>query len=339
MLPLRLFSLFPSLRRTWKATSSSQKLEHKMAEQGSENPDKKPEKKSQFPRTSDPPQQSPKYWVKEKDRYLRQILIGDIEAMTKRPLAVYFSQLDQEINHTDPDDLSEILLGINDENVDLLIQTPGGNVDATEKIISVLNYRFKHYRVIVPSWAKSAGTVIALSSNEIVLGVNSELGPIDPQMRTAQGALIPCEILANDTAQPYHVRQICDLTVQRNRQLATDLLKKGMMKGKTDGEIATLVSKISTANSYKSHGAVINHDEASNLGLSVKFLDYKDELWNRLWLLYCMYDYDTKAKNIGKMTKFMTPAKFSSCLISDEISIPKAPSMNPLSNSAGNSTR
>jgi len=271
-----------------------------MAEQNSGQSEKKPEKNPQFPRTSDPPQQSPKYWVKEKDRYLRQILIGDIEAMTKRPLAVYFSQLDQEINHTDPDDLSEILLGVTSPEMDLLIQTPGGNVDATEKIISVLKYRFKHYRVIVPSWAKSAGTVIALSSNEIVLGVNSELGPIDPQLRTPQGN-IPCELIAGDDKQPYHVRQMADLTVQRNRQLATDLLKKGMMNGKTDEEIRNLVSKISTANSYKSHGAVINHDEARELGLAVKFLDYKDELWNRLWLLYCMYDYDSKAKNLGKI--------------------------------------
>src|SRR5258708_3981900 len=35
----------------------------------------------------------------------------------------------------------------------------------------------------------------------------------------------------------------------------------------------------------------------------------------------------------------MTPAKFSSCLIIDEISIPSAPSMNPLSSSAGSSAR
>jgi membrane-bound ClpP family serine protease len=238
--------------------------------------------------------------VKEKDRYLRQILIGDIEAITGRPLAVYFSQLDQEINHTDPDDLSEILLGIKHTEVDLLIQTPGGNIDATEKIISILNYRFKHYRVIVPSWAKSAGTVIALSSNEIVLGVNSELGPIDPQMRTPQG-YIPCEILANDPQQPFHIKQMCTLTIERNRKMAKDLLKKGMMNGKSDADIDDLVSKISTANSYKSHGAVINHDEANALGLAVRFLDYKDELWNRLWLLYCMYDYDSKAKNLGKI--------------------------------------
>jgi len=72
-------------------------------------PEKAPEKKELFPRSNEPPWQSPKYWVKEKDRYLRQLLIGDIEAATSRSLVVFLSQLDQEINHTDPDDLSEIL--------------------------------------------------------------------------------------------------------------------------------------------------------------------------------------------------------------------------------------
>lgn len=260
-----------------------------------------PEKTPLFPRSNEPPWQSPKYWVKEKDRYLRQLLIGDVEMATGRPLVVFFSQLDQEINHTDPDDLSEILLGVSAKTADLLIQTPGGNVDATEKIISLLKHRLTDgYRVIVPSWAKSAGTIIALSGNKIVLGLNSELGPIDPQYRTPNGN-IPCELIASDPAQPHHIRQMADLTVQRNRQLATDLLKNGMMRGKSDKEITDLISKISTSNSYKSHGAVIDYDETQKLGLAAEYLNYDDPIWRRLWLLYCMYDYDIKAKNLGKI--------------------------------------
>ncbi len=254
-----------------------------------------------FPRSGEPPQQSPKYWVKEKDRYLRQLLIRDIEAVTKRPLVVFFSQLDQQINHTDPDDLSEILLGVKEKEADLFIQTPGGNVDATEKIISILRQRLNTYRVIVPSWAKSAGTIIALSANKIVLGVNSELGPIDPQFQMSDGGWIPGELLAGNEQLPYHVRELARLTVERNKILATDLLKKGMMKGKTDQEVVDLIGKISSANGYKSHGAVIDHGEAKAIGLDVEYLEPSDAIWSRLWLLYCMYDYDSKAKNLGKI--------------------------------------
>ncbi len=45
------------------------------------------------------------------------------------------------------------------------------------------------------------------------------------------------------------------------------------------------------------------------------------------------------AKNIGKMTKFMIPAKFSSCLISDDKSMPSAPSMRPARTRAGSTLR
>jgi hypothetical protein len=265
-------------------------------------------KSVQFPRGVLVPSQSPKYWVKEKDRYLRQLLIGDIQERTGRPLVVYFAQLDQPINHTDPDDLSEILSGIDGDAVDLFIQTPGGNVDATEKLIGILRQRLKSWRVIVPSWAKSAGTVIALSGEQILLGINSELGPIDPQFQGPNGMTIPCEILSTDPTQPYHVQQLAGLAVSRMRQLALSLLEKGMMQGKAVEEIQAVLGKISSTNGYKSHGAVIDYDEAKALGLAVDFLSPDGDLWKQLWLLYCMYDYDTKAKGVGRLVE---GAKFS----------------------------
>lgn len=261
---------------------------------------KKNKETPRFPRGALTPSQSPKYWVKEKDRYLRQLLIKDIQGATKRPLFVYFAQLDQSINHTDPDDLSEILSGIEGSEADFFIQTPGGNVDATEKLIGILRQRLKSWRVIVPSWAKSAGTVIALSSENIVLGINSELGPIDPQW-IANGMNIPCEILSTDPTQPHHLRELAKLAVQRMRQLASNILSSGMMKGKTQPEIEEVLSKITSASGYKSHGAVIDYDEARALGLSVSFLPPDDEIWKQLWLLYCMYDFDTKANGIGRI--------------------------------------
>jgi membrane-bound ClpP family serine protease len=262
---------------------------------------------AQFPRTSDLPRQSPKYWAKEKDRYIRQLLISDIEAETKRPLFVYFSQLDQEINHTDPDDISEIIQGLPGRSADFLIQTPGGNVDATETIIALLRQTLDDYRVIVPSWAKSAGTVIALSSSKIIFGINSELGPIDPHWRTGTG-MWPCELIAKDPAIPQHMRDAAKLAADRMGVLANDILARGMMKSKTDAERDGVIKKISSSAGYMSHGAVIDFEEASQLGLDVEFLPPDSDLWKRIWLLYCLYDFDTKAAKIGKVFE---GAKFS----------------------------
>lgn len=256
---------------------------------------------SQFPRTKELPSQSSQYWAKEKDRYLRQLLLKDYEESVERSVIVYFSQLDQQLNHRDPDDLSEIIEGLESKDVDLIIQTPGGYVDAVEKIISVLDSRLDSYRVLVPSWAKSGGTVIAMASNEILLGVNSELGPIDPQMFLPNIGQVPCEFAAKDPAVPVSVQLMASSAVDRMKVLAKRVAGKSMMRGKPEAEIDKLIEKLSSSTTYNSHGAVIDFHEAERVGLNVTWLDQESEHWKRAWLLYCCYDIDTKLRGYGKL--------------------------------------
>lgn len=68
-----------------------------------------------------------------------------------------------------------------DKGLDLILHTPGGNVAATESLVDYLRSMFSSIRVIVPQIAMSAGTMIALSAESIVMGKHSSLGPIDPQ--------------------------------------------------------------------------------------------------------------------------------------------------------------
>lgn len=255
----------------------------------------------QFPRTNGLPTQSSKFWAKEKDRYLRQLLLADLEAHTGREVIVYYSQLFEGIGHSDSDDLSEIIEGLSTESADIILQTPGGLVDAVEKVVTVLKARLDDYRVIVPSWAKSGGTVIAISSDEILLGVNSELGPIDPQMTIPGIGSVPCEFVANDQAQPQVIRDLADSAVKRMGSLAKKYLEAGMLKGQQTDAIDEAISKISSSQTYNSHGAVIDYSEAKDLGLSVQWMKPEDELWKRVWLLYSCYDYDAKLKNYAKI--------------------------------------
>jgi hypothetical protein len=64
-----------------------------------------------FPRGTALPVQSPLFWVQQKDRYLRQLLIKDIEAQTGRRLVVYFANrsLSAQIDPTDPTYFVEML--------------------------------------------------------------------------------------------------------------------------------------------------------------------------------------------------------------------------------------
>lgn len=267
--------------------------------------------RSQFPRTSEIPAQSPKYWAKEKDRYLRQLLISDIEEETGRELFVYFSRVDQAITETDGDDFSEVLSATESKDIDILLHTPGGFVDAVEKFLSVLGHLEVTSRVIVPSLAKSGGTLIALSATEILMGVNSELGPVDPQMRTPDYNSISAEIIASDTSQPQALQNIAKMNVDRGKGLAKKYLRKmlGCKSSNPTAEeisiseqnIEKAMSKLSSPAGYGSHGAVIDFSEAKALGLPVTWLDPTCNLWKRIWMLYCIYDADTKQDDIGKI--------------------------------------
>lgn len=256
--------------------------------------------KTQFPRATTLPSQSSKFWAKEKDRYLRQLLIADLEEETGREVVVYFDRMTEGISHSDGEDLSEILEGVRTDEIDLILQTPGGSVDAVEKLISVLRSRVKDYRVIVPNIAKSGGTVIALSSSKILLGVNSELGPIDPQF-LINSSTVPCEFIARDEAIPMHIRLMAGAAVERMRALATKILSDGMLRSLDSEKLDDVIDKISSSNTYKSHGAVIDYSEAKELGLSVEWMPPDQALWRRVWLLHCCYDHDVRVLGYRKI--------------------------------------
>lgn len=86
--------------------------------------------------------------------------------------------------------LMEVTSDIRGSDIDLILHSPGGSVEAAEAIVEYLRSRFGNIRVIVPHLAMSAATMIACSANEICMGKHSFLGPTDPQilMRTSIGA-------------------------------------------------------------------------------------------------------------------------------------------------------
>ena len=267
--------------------------------------------RNQFPRIDHPTSQSSKYWAKEKDRYIRQLLISDIENITKRELVVYFCRTDQAITHTDAEDIAEILEGVESKDIDIFLYTLGGYIDAVEKIVSLLNLLKLNYRVIVPSLAKSGGTLIALSAKEILMGINSDLGPVDSQMTTTEHPSVPAEFVAADESQGSILRSFAKANIARARALAERYLRaifraKGSAPSEDEIQAAenrfqSALAKLCSADGYYSHGAVIDFHEATSLGLPVVWMPPESDLWKRIWLLYCLYDFDTQRDTIGKI--------------------------------------
>lgn len=64
----------------------------------------------------------------------------------------------------------------------LILHTPGGDPNAVESIVEYLHSKFSYIEVIVPYLAMSGGAMISLASNLLLLGKQSQLGPIDPQI-------------------------------------------------------------------------------------------------------------------------------------------------------------
>ncbi len=68
------------------------------------------------------------------------------------------------------------------DRLHLIIQTPGGELYASTKIIRYLQTNFKNIEAYVPYEAASGGTMMCLAANFIVMHATSSLTPIDPQI-------------------------------------------------------------------------------------------------------------------------------------------------------------
>ena len=67
-------------------------------------------------------------------------------------------------------------------SIDVMLHSPGGQPDATERIVHILRNNFEEVHFIVPHSAYSAATMLALSGDSITLHPSATLGPIDPQI-------------------------------------------------------------------------------------------------------------------------------------------------------------
>lgn len=78
--------------------------------------------------------------------------------------------------------LRAIRLTPDDMPIDIILHTPGGFVLAAEQIARALKRHPAQVTAIIPHYAMSGGTLIALAADEILLDENAVLGPVDPQI-------------------------------------------------------------------------------------------------------------------------------------------------------------
>ncbi len=136
----------------------------------------------------------------------------------------------------------EAVYGLEGNQLDLILHSPGGSAEAAEAIVLYLRSKFEHIRVFVPHMAMSAATMIATAADEIVMGKHSFIGPIDPQLQMqtslgirnvpAQAIIDQFEEAKKQSANPAHLRAWIPMLSQYGPDLlvtcanATNLGKK-----------------------------------------------------------------------------------------------------------------
>lgn len=104
------------------------------------------------------------------------------------------SQAPISICYNDLLPINDQLANLNGSALDLILETPGGSGEAAEDIVRSLRNRYNDIAVIVPGWAKSAGTIMVMAADEILMGPSSALGPIDAQI-SWQGKVFSADAL------------------------------------------------------------------------------------------------------------------------------------------------
>jgi len=79
----------------------------------------------------------------------------------------------------------------NKRHLIVMLETMGGYMETVERMVSVMRTHYSKVSFVIPNHAYSAGTVLALSGDNIWMDYYSVLGPIDPQYLDGSGKSLP----------------------------------------------------------------------------------------------------------------------------------------------------
>ena len=237
---------------------------------------------------------------------IRRKHLAALSAHTDRNVIVYYSGWMEkehlirqgltgaEVNDSDKNGFMATIHELDrDKGLDLLLHTPGGDVAATESLVDYLRAMFgTDIRAIIPQIAMSAGTMIALSCKQIVMGKHSSLGPIDPQFNgmPAHGVIeefnqAKTEIAADPTTmavwQPIIAKYPpafigeCAKAITWADQMVKMWLQTGMFADKDDpaGAATKVLAELSSHALTLSHSRHISMAKAQELGIEVAALE------------------------------------------------------------------
>jgi hypothetical protein len=235
-------------------------------------------------------------------------LIGQYNKLTGRYLFVYAADINKQKRGIDvsleQDDfyiIQDILRESKEGSIDFYIETPGGSGPAAEEIAVFLRKKFTTVNFIIAAEAKSAGTILVLSGDNIYMTDTGSLGPIDAQIKIGRSVVSAHdykvwvdakrkEAMEKGKLNPFDAVMIAQISpgelskVTNLLEFAKDLVKewlekykfKNWTKTKTKGEEVTQLKRKARAEEVAEF--FCNHTELRTHGRSLKIDDLKDLL-------------------------------------------------------------
>lgn len=255
---------------------------------------------------------------------VRAKYIDEFSEYRKRPTLLYYSGWLQKRNNEYQalvpicdNDMNFFMNAVNcikkkykGDSVDIILHTPGGDMAATEAIAKYLQSCFKNISCFVPQLAQSAGTTIACSCNDIYMGKQSSLGPVDPQIGQTSccGLVDEFERIKKEFEkipssivfwQPFLAKYPpaliikCYKIIELAKETLTNNLRARMFKDKgrsINKKIGTIVKRLAEHKSTKMHNRHIDKDSAKKIGLKIIDLENDQHLQDLLLSIHhaCM---------------------------------------------------
>ncbi|PJZ28764.1 SDH family Clp fold serine proteinase [Leptospira kmetyi] len=196
----------------------------------------------------------------------------------------------------------------NNERLDVYLETPGGSGEAAEELVRLFRDKFKVVNFIISGEAKSAGTIMALSGDDIFMTDSGSLGPIDAQVNIGRMVIsahdykewideVRNNAIAVSDLNPFDATMVAQISpgelkgVLHALKFAEDLVIEWLPKYKFKNWLEThnskkpvsLEMKISRAKEiaqeltnhgkWRSHGRSLKIKDLESIGLKIQRLD------------------------------------------------------------------
>ena len=237
-----------------------------------------------------------------------QRLIAAYNKHTSRYMFVYAADINKARRGIDvglvQDDfytIQDILRESDRTKIDFYIETPGGSGEAAEEIAKFLRKKFDEVNFVIAGEAKSAGTILVLSGDNIFMTDTGSLGPIDAQVRIGRSVVSAhdykawvdekkVEAAKSGNLNPFDAIMVAQISpgelhgVINSLEFAKDLVKEWLEKHKFRHWTETRTSKKPvTAEMRKARASEVaemfcDHTTWRTHGRSLKIDDLRDVL-------------------------------------------------------------